>query len=159
MKPSISVILLILTIGSWNCQRSERNNSVFSVEGLKKSDQYCSKIVDVSGIIIKEYHGLRLCDKNETPCIFVWEPEADDKLELEKDRMYDEYKRLAVEVGLDPERLRKEKLFVTLRGRYEEFILSPNGDAIILTESKHENDVRCRFILQKVLKLDVRTIR
>jgi hypothetical protein len=160
-SPLLAALVLITCQGA--CQPSAQDDLVLTVDQLKSSFKYSSKIVDVSGEIIMDYHGPTLCNQHGTQCFFIVQPTNVDpkpNFELKKDHMYDEYERLAIEVGLVQRKLGKSKLLATLRGRYDDYILLPNGEEVIVQkrEKGNQEQVRCRFVLQKVLKLEVQNL-
>jgi len=158
----LPLILIFLSISSSADQAASttQGNIVMTVDHLiNNASKYASKIVDVRGEIIMDYHGRTLCDAKGAPCLFVILPEdvvPKPDFELEKDHMYEEYERLSSEIGLVQKKLGKAELFATLRGRFDIFTLLPNGKEVIAQNAKKGSLVRCRFVLQKVLKIDVR---
>ncbi len=102
-----------------------------------------------------DYHGPTLVDLKEKCGFFVFLPENIDPkpdFELVKDKMYEDYERLSLEIGLVQKQLGKAKLVATLRGRYD--LLQKRIEEL----AKHPwlaSPVRHRFVLQRVLKLEV----
>jgi len=160
MKPAVLLIVLL----TWACsgQRAVQDNAVLTVDQLiNDSSRYASRIVDVRGEIVMDYHGPTLCDENGTPCFFVVLPEnlnPKPDFEIQKDHLYGEYERLSSKIGLVQKKLGKAKLLVTLRGRFDNYILLSNGKEVIVQNAKEESAVRRRFVLQRVLKLDVQNL-
>jgi hypothetical protein len=129
-------------------------------ELIDNTAKYASKIVDVQGEIIMDYHGPILCDPKENG-VFVRLPDSifpTPDFKLEKDHLFDEYERLSIEIGLVQKRLGKAKLFATLRGRYELFESLPNGKEVTIQDPKGSL-VQHRFVLQRILELHVQTIQ
>ena len=127
---------------------------VLSVDQVRGNPEYISKIVDIRGEVIVEYHGTALCGQEETLCFFI-----DPVSELEEDYLYEIYDKLAGEIGLVQKKLGKAKLFATLRGRPEYYIYSDDGEEEIIKSFEEDDDrlIRVRFVLHKVLELDIRS--
>jgi|WetSurMetagenome_2_1015567.scaffolds.fasta_scaffold276935_2 hypothetical protein len=160
-KTQIIMALILLVMSGCNSQKSSQGDVVLGVDQLiQDSSKYASKIVAVHGEIKMDYHGPVLCDENGTPCFFVVPPEnlsPKPDFELSKDHMYEEYKRLYIDIASVQRALDKAKLFSTLRGRFENYILS-NGKETIVQNPKDRSSVKCRFVLQRVLELDIRSM-
>jgi hypothetical protein len=156
------LLLTVLSVCACNGPRSAQDNVVLTVDHLiNESSKHASRIVDVRGEIVMDYHGPTLCDENGTPCFFVILPEnivPVPDFELQKDHLYEEYERLSSEIGLVQKKLGKAKLLVTLRGRFDNYVLLPSGRTVIVQNPKEETPARCRFVLQRVLKIDVRNL-
>jgi hypothetical protein len=154
--------LIVLLICACNGPRSIQNDKVLTVEQLiDERYKYASRILDVRGEIVMDYHGPALCDESGTPCFFVIPSEnivPKPDFELHKDHLYEEYRQLSIKIGLVQKKLGKAKLLVTLRGRFDNYILLPNGEEVVVKNPKKESAVRCRFVLQRVLKLDVQKL-
>jgi hypothetical protein len=119
-------------------------------------------MVDVRGEVVMDYHGRTLCDQKGTPCFFVVLPEdiaPKPDFKLEKDRQYEEYERLSIEIGSVQRSLGKAKLFATLRGRFDVLDLLSNGSKVIAQHPKKGSLVEVRFVLRKVLKLDIQNLK
>jgi hypothetical protein len=126
---------------------------------IDESPKYASKIVDVRGEIAMEYHGPVLENANGTLGVFVVLPDNIDieiGFELQQDYLYEEYKRLYNEIGLFQKKLGEARLFATLRGKY---ILLSNDQEIIRPNHNNGSLVRKRFVLQRVLELDIQSAK
>jgi hypothetical protein len=156
------LILVICSLSACNGQKPAQDNTVLTVSDLiSRPAKYASRILDVRGEIIMDYHGPTLCDESGTPCFFVILPEnvfPRPDFDLEKDHTYEEYERLSIEIGSVQRTLGKAKLFATLRGRFDQYNLLPNGKEAIVQNPQKGSLVRCRFVLERVLNLDVRKL-
>jgi hypothetical protein len=152
-------ILLLFSMITCVDQQSERIVTVDYL--LDNASKYASKVVDVRGEVVMEYHGPTICDQKGTPCLFIILPTDANGLsevKLQKNDMFDKYKRLSLEIGLVQKQLGKAKLLATLRGRFDRYVVLPNGDETIIQKSNENDLVRCRFVLQKVLTLDIHNL-
>jgi len=156
------IVLFTLAVSACKADKSVETNPVLTVDHLiNSSSNYASKIVTVRGEIVMDYHGPTLCDESGSPCFFVVLPERvfpNPEFVLDKDHAYEEYLRLSLEIGSIQRTLGKAQLFATLRGRFDNYDLLPNGKEVIVQNPPKGSLVRRRFVLQKVVKLDVRRL-
>lgn len=162
MAKSPLLLILLLTC-TCNGTQSVHDNAVQTVDQLVNNpSKYASRIIDVRGEIVMDYHGPTLCDSSGTPCFFITLPKSvlsKPNFELDRDHLYEEYERLSSEIGLVQKKLGKAKLMVTLRGRFDSYVLSPEGREVIVQNPRKGSPTRCRFVLQRVLKLDVQKLK
>jgi hypothetical protein len=149
-------IAIALLICACTDQRPAQLNVVLTVDQLVDSaGKYASKIVDVRGEVIMDYHGPTLVDLEGKCGFFIFLPENIDPkpgFELVKDKMYEEYERLSYKPGGSLRQPEDGKLIATIRGRYD--LLQERIEDL----AKHPwlaSPVRHRFVLHRVLKLEV----
>ena len=158
-KILMPVILWVFTPGAI-C----KDNPVITMDELRSDlSKYESKMVDVTGEVIVEYHGTALCDESEYHCLFIILPEyvsPQPSFKLRKDRVYGEFDELSREIGLVQRSLGKAKLMATLRGQVYYYIPAENVDEedVFVERPPDISWVQTRFVLQRVLKLDVQAL-
>lgn len=155
------LILALFSTYSCNVSKAYENNIFLTVDQVRDNPEYASQIIDMRGEVITEYHGAKLCGQEETPCFFVVLPikgDPEQGFELEEDYLYEKYEDLSGEIGLVQKRLGTAKLFATLRGMPEYYIYTDDEEELIIKDFKDADDrlIRVRFVLQKVLELDIR---
>ena len=150
--------LVLLFMCSCNFSKADsssvnQDSIALPVDQVRDNPEYISKILDMRGEIVVEYHGTKLCSPEGTHCFFI-----DPVSELEKDYLYEIYDKLSGEIGLVQKKLGKAKLFATLRGRPEYYIYSEDGEEEIIKNFEEDDErlIRVRFVLHKVLELDIR---
>jgi hypothetical protein len=135
---------------------------VITVEELVTNhSKYATQFVDVRGEIVWDFHGPTLCDLNGSFGVFVIPPEninPKPDFELARDSMFQKYERLAMEIGSVQRTLGKAKLFGTLRGKYYLVTGSLHGTVDIYQKPDPLTQPQHRFVLQKVLDLQVQNI-
>jgi hypothetical protein len=160
IRAAIRLILISAALGQTAC--GIQSKAVITMDDFfDDPSKYAFKIVDVRGEIQMDYHGPVLCDAQGNG-FFIKEPDSispKPDFGLEKDHLYDEYERLSMEVGSVQGTLGKAKLLVTLRGRFEFFQLLPDGIVVIPPHPENGPLIRKRFVLQRVLRLDVQSLQ
>jgi hypothetical protein len=131
---------------------------------ISHADQYASQMIVVRGEAVDDYHGPILEDLKTHKGFFIYKPDHIDPepdFKLERDNTYLEYERLRIEIGNRYTRLEKARLIATLRGRYDLFILEPDGKVTIIRHPKKDEErlVRHRFVLQEVIKLEIQKLK
>jgi len=168
------LFLVLIFVSSCNTSKVSQYSTVFSVDQLFENSEHVLQIADVRGEIFNEYHGVRLCNPEGSLCIPVASHEnvylPDDSLkpnfELEEDYLYKMYKDLSIKIGDVQRRLGNARLFATLRGRFERYTYSDDGKEVLIDPKMVFDPVEdfefitrirgIRFVLQKVLELDIR---
>ena len=153
--------LTLFFMYSCNVSNAYQNSLFLTVDQVRDNPEYASQIVDMRGEVIVEYHGAMLCGHEGTPCFFVVLPikgDPEQGFELEEDYLYKKYEDLSIEIGLVQKKLGTAKLFATLKGMPEYYTYSDDEEEVIIKDFKEEDDrlIRVRFVLQKVLELDIR---
>jgi len=150
---------------SCNFGNTSKNSIVLTVDQLRSNREYASQIVDVWGEVIEDYHGTTLCNPKGDSGFFIVLPGSEEDFKLEEDYLYEKYKNLSIEIGLVQKKLGNARLFATLRGQLEYYTYSDDGEEIIVINPNKSpfDDIddedfspRVRFLLQKVLELDIR---
>ena len=164
MMGILKVLMIMMFVAMSGCgiHKTPPANNVLSVDQLvRDSTKYVSKIVDVKGEIKMDYHGPVLCDEKGTPCFYVVRPEnvaSKADFALVQDPMYEEYERLYINIASIQRTLGKAMLLGTFRGRFDNYILMSNGKETIVQNPGDRSSVRCRFVLQRVLELNIRSM-
>lgn len=156
--------LISLVLFHCACQNSggSSNHQVITLEELVSNhSKYATQFVDVRGEIVSDYHGPALCSENERLRVFVISPERINPkpdFELMRDDMFQKYEKLAIEIGSIQKALGKEKLIGTLRGKYYLVTGSLHGMVDIYQKPDPFIQPQHRFVLQRILDLQVQTI-
>jgi hypothetical protein len=152
----LAAIAISLSICACTGPKPKQSNIVLTVDQLVESvGKYASEIVDVRGEVILDYHGTTLCDLKGTSGFLIFLPEYIEPkpdFELVKDKMYEDFERLSIEIGSVQKQLGKAKLLATLRGRYD---IIQDKIEVIVQNPTFGYSRRHRFVLQRVLNLEV----
>jgi hypothetical protein len=127
-------------------------------ELVTNHSKYATQFVDVRGEIVWDYHGLTLCDEDGKLGVFVIPPERVNPkpdFELIRDSMFYKYEDLAIKIGSVQKTLGKAKLIGILRGKYCFVTGDLHGTVDIYKITDPIAARQHRFVLQKVLDLQV----
>ena len=156
MKKTLMVVILCVFMPGAMC----KDNPIITMDELRDNlSKYESKLIDVTGEVIVEYHGPALRDEDKSFYLFIMSPEyvsPKPRFKLREDRLYDEFEDLSREVGLVQRSLGKAKLMATLRGQIYYFAKESGNEMV-----EHPPDIswiQTRFVLQRVMKLDVQAL-
>jgi hypothetical protein len=160
----VRVLLIFLIVNFYSCksQRNVLDKGIFTVNQLFDNRfQYASMILDVRGELIDDYHGKMLCGENEEHCFLIYPPEAVPNQEFKtvKDSLYQKFVDLDIPMDRESRKRDEGKIFATLRGRFETYTLTKNWKPIVIRNAKPGDITYCRFVLKRVLALDIRTIK
>jgi hypothetical protein len=160
----LSFLLSFLLFLCYACEFSgvSPTGHIITVEELVTNDsKYATKFVDVRGETVLDYHGPVLQEEDGSLGVFVVSPERVNPkpdFELVRDSMFQKYENLVIEIGSVQKTLGKATLIGTLRGKY--YLVTGDLHGIVDVYQKPDPLVQPqhRFVLQKVLNLEVQTI-
>ena len=115
---------------------------------VEKPERVAGEMVSARGYILQEYHGTAICSEDCRGCIRIVEPQdvsPKPEFDLERDSAYEEFDRLAIELGLFEGALR-----ATLVGRFDSIYEMRNGKRVRVAEGLGLRRVPRRLVLQKV---------
>jgi hypothetical protein len=161
----LKCILLVILAFTCSCTRRKPTSDsvILDLDQLiNHSSKYATQLVDVSGEISMDYHGPLICSDKGSPCLFIVLPEnvvPKPDFELMKDNMYEKYEKLSIEIGIIQKQLGNSRLMATLRGKLFLFAQLPDGKEVLYQSPKMKAPILRRFVLQRVLKLDIQRIK
>jgi len=157
-------ILMIVILWAFTPGAMCKDNPVITMDELRSDlSKYESKLVDVTGEVILKNQGTDLCGENEYHCLFICLPEyvnPKPSFKLRKDRLYEEFDDLSGKIGLVQRSLGKAKLMATLRGQVYYYIPAETVEEedVFFEHPPDRSWIQPRFVLQRVLKLDVQKL-